>query len=309
MLNPSARQPDLRNLVTQKRLQDRWFHALSGLMALFVLGLILLIMFKLWQQGSPRLNADFFQQFPSRKPEKAGFLSAWVGSLVIMLLTVLFSVFIGVATGIFLEVYAARYKVTKVIELSILTMSGIPSVLFGLFALSFFVHGLNFGESILTASLTLSLLALPIIIVTTREAIRLIPASWREAAFALGATNAQWIRHHLLPYSLSGIVTGVVLAMARILGEAAPLIAIGALSFIAFLPSPPLQFSPFSLQFDFLFDPFTTIPIQIYNWISRPDERFHQNAAAAAFALLVLVVIITSLAQVIRHYYNKKYHP
>jgi phosphate transport system permease protein len=299
---------DLKSLAKKKEAKDRWFQAIAWILALLILSFIFFVIFELWWQGRERLHGDFFLQFPSRKPEKAGFLSAWVGSLVIMTLTAIFSVFIGVATGIFLEVYAARYKITKIIELSILTMSGIPSVLFGLFALSFFVHGLAFGESILTASLTLSLLALPILIVTTRETLRLIPTSWQEAAFALGATKSQWVWHHLLPYSLSGIITGVVLAMARILGEAAPLIAIGALSFIAFLPSPPITLEPFSIQVDFLWDSFTTIPIQVYNWISRPDERFHQNAAAAAFVLLVAVAILTLLAQAIRHYYHKKYH-
>ena len=195
---------------------------------------------------------------------------------------------------------------TAIIELNIINLAGIPSITFGLMALSIFVYKFGFGQSILTAGLTLGLLVLPIIIVTTREALRTVPSTIREAAFAMGASRWQVIQHHLLPYSTGGILTGVIISLSRAIGETAPLITIGALTFIAFLPT-----SPFTEDFPFITiqwikDPFTVLPIQMFNWVSRPQEEFHVNAAAAGVVLLTLTLLLNGVAIYIRASFRRK---
>ncbi|MCS6838366.1 MAG: phosphate ABC transporter permease PstA [Bdellovibrionaceae bacterium] len=290
-----------------KSLQDRIFLGVSVVVLIFVLGIIFALFGGLINQGLDRLNWDFMFSFPSRNPQKAGIYSAWVGSILVILVTAICSVIIGVITGLYLEEYAPKNWMTQIIELAIANMAGVPSITFGLLALSFFVIRLDFGESILTAGLTLTLLVLPIIIVATRESLRSIPLSIREAVYSLGASRYQVIRDHLLPYSLHGILTGVILAISRAIGETAPLIAIGALTFIAFLPQPPLEEQFPFVNFDWLFDNFTVLPIQMYNWISRPQEKFHVNAAATGIVLLIITTLLNLMAQIIRFYFRKKY--
>ena len=214
---------------------------------------------------------------------------------------------LGVATGIYLEEYAKKNWISKIIELNILNLAGIPSIIYGIMALSMFVYQFKMGQSIMTAGMTLGLLVLPIIIVTTREAIRTIPSHIREASYSVGATKWQTIRYHILPYSFGGIMTGVVIALSRAIGETAPLITVGALAFIAFLPTAPISTVAPYVSFQWLSDPYTVMPIQMFNWISRPQEEFHVNAAATGIVLLSMTLILNIAAILIRYRFRKKY--
>jgi phosphate transport system permease protein len=256
--------------------------------------------------GSPRLSWDFFTNFPSRRPAQAGILSAWVGSTLVMLVTAAAAIPVGVASAVYLEEYAPKNWFTAIIEINITNLAGVPSIIYGLLALGLFVYALGLGQSILSAGLTLGLLILPIVIVATRESIRSIPSAIREAAYAVGATKWQTTWNHVLPYSLPGIMTGVIIGMARAIGETAPIITIGALTFIAFLPPAPVttQF-PF-LSFEWLRAPFTVMPIQMFNWTSRPEAAFHQNAAAAGLVLLFMTLSMNALAIYIRYRLRKR---
>lgn len=244
-------------------------------------------------RGVPRLSEQFLTSFPSRFPHKAGILSAWVGSIAVISVTALIAIPVGIAAGVYLEEYARKNWLTAFIEINIINLAGIPSITFGLMALGIFVYKFKFGNSILTAGLTLALLILPIVIVTTREALRTIPSMIKEAAYAVGASRWQMIQNHLLPYSTGGILTGVIIALSRAIGETAPLITIGALTFIAFLPQS-------------IWDPFTVLPIQMFNWVSRPQEEFHVNAAATGVVLLVLTLLLNLIAILIRYRFRKK---
>lgn len=281
--------------------------AMCGLLAmLFVLLTLVALVIDLAMTGVPRLSWEFLQNFPSRLPERAGILSAWVGSFAIMLTTACVAIPIGVAAGVYLEEYAPKNFLTALIELNILNLAGIPSITFGLMALGLFVYKFQLGQSILTAGLTLGLLVLPIVIVTTREAIRTVPSSIREASFALGASKWQTIWDHVLPYSSGGILTGVIISLSRAIGETAPLITVGALTFIAFLPTPPLSGAFPFLSFQWLKDPFTVMPIQMFNWISRPQPEFHVNAAATGVILLLMTLAMNGIAIYIRYRFRRK---
>jgi phosphate transport system permease protein len=252
-------------------------------------------------QGWDRLTPEFFTNFPSRKPEQAGILSAWVGSVLVMLVTALAAVPLGVAAGIYLEEYAPKNWMTDIIEINVTNLAGVPSIVYGLLALGVFVYALDLGRSILSAGLTLALLILPVVIVATREAIRSIPVGIREGAYALGATKWQTTRDHIVPYSSAGILTGVIIGLARAIGETAPIITIGALTFIAFLPPPPLtETFPF-VSFEWLSAPFTVMPIQMFNWVSRPEEAFQVNAAAAGIVLVVMTLLMNGMAIWLRY--------
>jgi phosphate transport system permease protein len=256
--------------------------------------------------GLGRLSWDFFTNFPSRRPGQAGILSAWVGSTLVMLTTAFFAVPLGVAAGIYLEEYAAKNWITDVIEINITNLAGVPSIVYGLLALGLFVYQFGLGQSILAAGLTLALLILPVVIVATREAIRSIPQGIREGAYALGATQWQVCKDHIIPYSMPGILTGVIIGMARAIGETAPIITIGALTFIAFLPPAPLKSEPPFVSFEWLFSPFTVMPIQMFNWTSRPEAAFHQNAAAAGFVLVLMTLAMNGLAIWLRYRLRKR---
>jgi phosphate transport system permease protein len=196
--------------------------------------------------------------------------------------------------------------VTDLIEINVTNLAGVPSIVYGLLALSLFVYQLDLGQSVLSAGLTLGLLILPVVIVATREAIRAVPASIREAAYAVGATKWQCLAHHVLPYSTAGILTGVIIGMARAIGETAPVITIGALTFIAFLPPMPFTDDPPAGLFDWLFAPFTVMPIQMFNWVSRPQAAFLENAAAAGVVIIVMTLAMNGAAILIRYRYRKR---
>ncbi len=278
--------------------------------ALFLLFLALLTLVALVVDlaitGLPRISAEFITEFPSRFPEKSGILSAWVGTLYVMLVTASLAIPIGVASGIYLEEYAKKNWFTSLIELNIVNLAGVPSIIFGLMALGLFVYKMDFGQSIQTAGMTLGLLVLPIVIVTTREAIKSVPNSIREAAYASGATKWQVTSHHVLPASVGGILTGVIISLSRAIGETAPLITIGALTFIAFLPTPPISAEVPFVSFQWLKDPFTVMPIQMFNWVSRPQAAFHENAAATGLILLIMTLLMNLTAILIRNRFRKR---
>ncbi len=297
----------MNNLVVRLKRQDKIFWIVGLLTMSAALLTLLSLIVDMAITGMPRITMDFFTHFPSRFPEKAGILSAWVGSLCVVLVTALLAIPLGIASGVYLEEYAPKNWLTKIIEVNILNLAGIPSITFGLMALGIFVYRFGLGQSIITAGLTLGLLILPIIIVTTREAIRTIPSHIREASYSLGATKWQTIWNHILPYSSGGIMTGVVIALSRAIGETAPLITVGALTFIAFLPSSPItDVAPF-VSMKWLMDPYTVMPIQMFNWVSRPQEEFHVNAAAAGLVLLTMTLLLNATAIFIRYRFRKKY--
>ncbi|WP_284616623.1 phosphate ABC transporter permease PstA [Aquabacterium humicola] len=296
---------ELRALIRRHKRWDILF-GLVGLLALSVGILTLAALFvDMAVAGIPRLTADFFTEFPSRRASQAGILSAWVGSALVMAVTALVAVPLGIAGAVYLEEYARKNWFTDVIEINITNLAGVPSIIYGLLALGLFVYTFGLGQSILTAGLTLALLILPIVITTTREALRSIPQHVREAAYACGASQWQVISHHLLPYGTPGILTGVIIGLSRAIGETAPIITIGALTFIAFLPPVPFQGEPPAGLFDWLFSPFTVMPIQIFNWTSRPDPAFHQNAAAASFVLVFMTLGMNALAIWLRYRLRK----
>ncbi|MFO0876014.1 MAG: phosphate ABC transporter permease PstA [Gemmataceae bacterium] len=243
----------------------------------------------------------FLTSFPSSEPTQAGIISPMVGTLLVMLVTALTAVPLGIAAGIYLEEYARKNWFTTIIEINISNLAGVPSILYGLMALGLMVYMLHLGKSIATAGLTLAFLILPIVIVATREALRAIPQSIREAAYALGATRWQVIRHHLLPYATGGISTGVIIGLSRAIGETAPLITIGALTFIALLPPAPIRFDFPPISFGWLWSPFTVMPIQMFNWVSRPEQEFRVNAAAAGVILITLTLGLNAIAIWLRY--------
>ena len=290
-----------REAIVRRKRYEALFGAI-GLVALMIGVLTFATLFAdmAWK-GMGRLDWDFFTQFPSRRASHAGILSAWVGSTLVMAVTAFFAVPLGVAAGIYLEEYARKNWVTDLIEINITNLAGVPSIVYGLLALGLFVYQIGFGQSILSAGLTLALLILPVVIVATREAIRSIPQAIREGSYALGATQWQTVRYHILPYSSAGILTGVIIGMARAIGETAPIITIGALTFIAFLPPSPIKAEPPFISFEWLFSPFTVMPIQMFNWTSRPEAAFQANAAAAGLVLVLMTLAMNGLAIWLRY--------
>ena len=258
---------DLEKNVARNKKLDGLF-AVVGLLSTFI-GMLTLaaLIINLAIDGAARLTPYFFTSFPSRFPAQAGILAAWVGTTLVMMVTALTAVPMGIAAGVYLEEYAPKNWLTALIEINIANLAGVPSIVYGLMALGLFVYQLKLGQSILSAGLTLALLILPIVIVATRESIRAVPGSMREAAYALGATKWQTTRDHVLPYSMGGILTGVIIALSRAIGETAPLVTIGALTFIAFLPDAPVKGEFPFLSFDWLMSPFTVMPIQMFNWV------------------------------------------
>jgi phosphate transport system permease protein len=255
--------------------------------------------------GLPRITPQFFTSFPSRHPEEAGILSAWVGTLLVMLVTALIAIPLGIAAGIYLEEYSKKNWLSAIIEINVTNLAGVPSIIYGLLALGLFVYQFNLGQSIIAAGLTLALLILPVVIVTTREAIRAIPNSLREAAYAVGASRWQVVADHILPYSFGSILTGVIIGLSRAIGETAPVITIGALTFIAFLPDAPLQANFPFINFNWLKAPFTVMPIQMFNWVSRPEPEFEVNAAAAGTVLIVMTLGMNAVAIYVRYRFRK----
>ena len=259
------------------------------------IGLILLAIFigNILIDGFSRIDLDFLTSLPSRKAEKAGILTAWSGSLWIVVLTFFISVPIGVCAGIYLEEYGKKGRLTNLLEINISNLAGVPSIIYGLLGLEIFVRLSKMGSSVLAGSFTLSLLILPIIIVATREALRAVPSSIRAASYGLGASKWQTIWYQVLPASSGGLLRGVILAISRAVGETAPLIVVGALAYVPFTPKG-------------IMDEFTVLPIQIFNWVSRPQHEFSINAAAAIIILLIITFALNGIAVYFRNKWQKK---
>jgi len=245
------------------------------------------------RDGIGRLSWDFINSFPSRKPEEAGIKAALFGTLWLMGLTAAFAIPIGVGAAVYLEEYAPRNWLTSVIQTNISNLAGVPSIVYGILGLALFVRAMELGRTVLAGSLTMALLVLPIVIVASQEALRAVPSSIREAAYGVGASRWQVVFHQVLPVALPGILTGVILALSRAIGEAAPLIMIGALAFVPFTPSGPM-------------DHFTVLPIQIFNWASRPQAAFGENAAAAIIVLLAVLLSMNAFAIILRNRFQAR---
>jgi phosphate transport system permease protein len=282
------------------RRRERWFIATGTIALLLALALFVALLVQLLAIGGERLDWTFLSQYPSRHADQAGILAALSGTVHVMAITTLVAVPLGVAAAVYLQEYARHSRWTSLIEINISNLAAVPSIVYGLLALGLFVQAFGLGQSLLTAGLTLSLLILPTVIVSTREALRSVPASLREGAMALGATRWQMVSHHVLPAALPGLLTGVILGLARAIGETAPLLTLGALTFVAFLP-PPMIDSQFPfVSLDWLSSPMTTLPTQIYAWITRDDPGFRANAAAAALVLVLLTLLLSGGAMALR---------
>ncbi len=271
------------SLQSSGRFADRLLRLGAALSCLLPLLVLVALLVSVVHDGAARLSWAFLTGMPSRRPEQAGVLPALVGSIWLLGIVGVVAVPLGVAAAVYLEEYAGDHWWNRFLELNIANLAGVPSVIYGLLGLEVFVRAVALGDSVLAGGLTLALLVLPIVIITAREAIRAVPASLRQAAYALGATRWRVVRHVVLPEALPGILTGSILALSRAIGEAAPLVVIGGLAFVAFVP-------------DGLDAPFTALPIQIFNWVSRPQAGFHTNAAAAICVLLALLLAFNALA-------------
>jgi phosphate transport system permease protein len=297
---------EIRQLIKEHKRRDFIFSSI-GIFIIASLTITLLVLFlDLFFDGYPRFGIDFFTNYPSRKAVAAGIMSAWVGSALVLLVTFLVAVPLGIGAGVYLEEYAKKNWLSDLIEINVSNLAGVPSIIYGLLALGLFVYTFDLGTSIVTAGLTLALLMLPIVIVATRESIRAIPVHIREAAFAVGATKWQVVINHVIPYSYGGILTGVIIGMARAIGETAPVITIGALTFIAFLPPSPIGGDIPFINFEWLESGFTVLPIQMFNWISRPQHEFHVNAAATGAVIIVLTAVMNGFAIKMRYNIRKK---
>jgi len=283
-------------VILYKNKKIKWPEGVFIFSAVFALGFALfmlaMLLVKILHDGFLRLNWQFLTSFPSRNPEEAGILSALAGSFYLVILTAFIAVPLGVGAAIYFEKYAKKNWFNEIMEINIGTLAGIPSIIYGLLGLGLFVRIMSLDRSLIAGSLTLAILILPIIIISAREAIRSIPSSIQEGAFALGATRSQLIKTIIMPLALPGILTGVILSISRAIGETAPLIAMGALTYIAFLPKNVMSY-------------FTALPIQIFNWVSRPQTAFHVNAAAGIIVLISITLLLNMLAIFLRNRFHK----
>ncbi len=296
---PDAHSSDFQPALNKRYKLDRFFEFLTWIATFVGLLVLMMLLYDVISDGASRLSWQFISSFPSRRPAAAGLLSALVGSIWLLCVTAILSFPIGVGAGIFLEEFAPDNFFTQIIEINIGNLAAVPSIIYGLLGLQVFsriMRPITGGPSVLTGGMTLALLILPIIIVATRESLRAVPNSLRQGGFAVGATRWQVIRNLILPQAIPGILTGTILALSRAVGETAPLITIGALTFIAFLPPLSLE----GLQTDF-----TALPIQIYNWVSRPQPEFHTNAAAGIIVLMVVLLTMNTTAVLLRNKFQK----
>ena len=259
-------------------------------LAILVLAVLLV---DIVRDGAGRLSLEFLSSYPSRFAARSGIKPALYGSVWTLVLTAVVAFPVGVGTAVWLEEYAPNNRFTRLVQTNIANLAGVPSIVYGILGLALFVRFAGLGRSVLAGALTLALLILPIIIIAAQEAIKAVPSTIRLGAYALGATRWEAIRHHVLPLAMPGILTGTILALSRAVGEAAPMIMIGALAFVPFTPDGPL-------------DEFTVIPIQIFNWVSKPQPAFHEAAAAGGIVLLILLLTLNAAAILLRNRYSRK---
>ncbi len=272
---------------------DLLFQVLALLVLLLALGALAVLVADIISDGASRVSWQFLTSYPSRRASEAGIFHALVGTVFVIILTALLALPVGVAAAIYLEEYGGRSRVAHFIEINISNLAAVPSIIYGLLGLGLFVRAFGMGRSVISGAATLALLALPVVILATREALRTVPPSIREGSYALGATKWQTIWYQVLPMAVPGILTGLILALSRAIGETAPLITIGALTYIPFAP-------------DSIWSPFTVLPIQIFNWISRPQADFRVNAAAGIIVLLVLLLTMNALAILLRDRFQRR---
>jgi len=282
----------------RKRGRRKWmgraFYGLCLISVAIALGMLAVLLVYLFIQGITGISWSFMTSFASRHPEQAGIKAAILGSIYVVTVAGSVSFVLGVASALYLEEYSARSKFARIAKINIANLAGVPSIVYGILGLQIFVHSLNLGKSVLAGGFTLALLVLPIVIVASGEAVRAVPPSLREAAYGLGATRWQVIWHMVIPQAFPGILTGVILAVSRAIGETAPLIAMGALTFVPFTPDSPLS-------------RFTVLPIQIFNWTSRPQERFQEAAAAGIIVLLAILLVMNAGAVILRNKFQNKW--
>src|SRR5688500_2745155 len=272
---------------------DLAFHLASLLTLIVALAALATLVYDIFSDGAGRVSWTFLNTFPSRNAAEAGVYHALMGSIWVIALTAALALPVGVAAAIYLEEYGTRSKVARFIELNIANLAAVPSIIYGLLGLGLFVRLMGMGQSVMAGAATLALLALPVVILSTREALRTVPGTIREGSYALGATKWQTIWHQVLPMALPGILTGLILALSRAIGETAPLITIGALTYIPFAP-------------DSVWSKFTVLPIQVFNWVSRPQAAFAQNASAGIIVLLLVLLGMNAVAIVLRDRYQRR---
>jgi phosphate transport system permease protein len=290
MKSPNIQQ--IRQVIARNKRSDNLFSIIGLLsMGLAILVLLALIV-DLLMDGSSRINWQFFTNFTSSDAKQAGILAAWAGTISVMLVTTVSSIPLGVAAGIYLEEYAKKNWFTDLIEINVANLAAVPSIIYGMLGLGVFVYAFKLGQSIAAAGFTLTLLILPVVIVTTREALRAVPSSIREAAYACGASKWQTIWDHILKYSFGTVLTGIIVALSRAIGETAPLVVVGAVAFIAFLP-------------ESLLSQYTVMPIQMYRWTDVPDPEFQANAAAAGLVLVFMTLAMNAIAIYLRYRLRK----
>jgi phosphate transport system permease protein len=284
---PGSRTPFMR------RAGDRLLASFGLLVMLIALAALGALIFEVLHDGLGRLSWDFLTSYPSRRAERAGILAALVGTVFVIGITAAIAVPLGIGAAIYLEEYGIRGRLSRLIETNIANLAGVPSIIYGLLGLGLFVRVFGMGRSVLAGASTLALLVLPVVIISTREALRAVPKSLREGSYALGATRWQTIQRQVLPAAFPGILTGLILALSRAIGETAPLITIGALTYVPFLPED-------------IWSPFTVLPIQIFNWVSRPQAAFAENAAAGIIVLLALLLAMNAVAIVLRDRFQRR---
>lgn len=285
-------QGEFRRNMARRKVKGHIFHALCLMAVLVGLGMLGTLLYDILSDGIQRVNWSFLTSFPSRKPEQAGIQAALLGSIYVVALAGALAFTFGVGAAIYLEEYAARNRFARIIQVNIANLAGVPSIVYGILGLEIFVRYLALGKSVVAGGLTLALLVLPIVIIAAEEALRAVPSSIREGGYALGATRWQAIWNLVLPQAFPGILTGIILAVSRAIGETAPLIVMGALTYVPFAPDGPMS-------------RFTVLPIQIFNWVSRPQEGFHEAAAAGIIVLLALLLTMNALAVLLRNKFQK----
>lgn len=281
------------NSIRVNRIIDQGFRYLGIFATFFGLVMLGVFIFNILQEGLTRIDGHFLTALPSRRASRAGILTAWAGTAWVLVLTAFIAIPVGVAAGIYLQEYGRKNTLATIVEINIANLAGVPSIIYGLLGLEIFVRMMRMGSSLLAGACTLSLLILPVIIVATREALKAVPNSLREASYGMGATKWQTIWYQILPAASGGVLTGVILALSRAIGETAPLIVIGALAYVPFVPRSPL-------------DEFTVLPMQIFNWVSRPQHEFLVNGAAAIIILLAITFCMNGIAVYLRNRWQKK---
>lgn len=290
-LAPTATESSRRRVM--RRAGDPLFASFGLLVTVLALAALVTLLYDIFRDGAPRLSWQFITSIPSRRAEDAGIYTALIGSIYVIGLTAIIAVPFGIAAALHLEEYGGKGPLSRLIEINISNLAGVPSIIYGLLGLGLFVRTLGMGRSVLAGACTLAVLVLPVVILATREAVRAVPDSIREASYALGATKWQTIWHQVLPAAFPGILTGVILALSRAIGETAPLITIGALTYIPFVPED-------------IWSQFTVLPIQVFNWISRPQAAFAENAAAGILVLLALLLAMNAVAIVLRDRFRRR---